>query len=288
MSDCSSCPSAAGCSSKNSGECPSTTQPDPKQKLRQRMAGIKQKIIVMSGKGGVGKSTVSANLAAALSKNAKVGLLDVDFHGPSIPRMFNLKSHTVTGDGDNIFPARVSANLSVMSLGLFLDDETQPVIWRGARKQGAINQFLSDVEWGELDYLIVDCPPGTGDEPLGVIQSIEDATGSVIVTTPQEVALEDVRRSVSFCHEMKLPILGLVENMSGFACPCCDQITHIFSKGGGEKLRDEMGVKLLGEIPIDPSVVQTCDHGSVIASHASGESAIAKAFETIVGNLSTT
>lgn len=285
MSECNTCPSASGCSSKNDQGCPSTTQPDPQRKLRQRMAGIRHKIVVMSGKGGVGKSTVSANLAAALSKNAKVGLLDVDFHGPSIPRMFNLSHHQVMGRGESILPAQVSQNLCVMSLGLFLENETMPVIWRGARKQGAINQFLADVEWGELDYLIVDCPPGTGDEPLGVIQTIGDATGAVVVTTPQEVALEDVRRSVTFCHEMKLPILGIVENMSGFACPCCDQVTHIFSKGGGEKLRDEMGVKLLGEIPIDPTVVQICDTGAVIASHESGGSAVARAFDSIAANL---
>lgn len=286
MSDCSTCPSSSGCPSSNSDQgCPSTAQADPQQKLRGRMAGIKNKIVVMSGKGGVGKSTVSANLAAALSKNAKVGLLDVDFHGPSIPRMFNLGNHQVMGRGDDILPAQVSSNLSVMSLGLFLDNATMPVVWRGARKQGAINQFLSDVEWGELDYLIVDCPPGTGDEPLGVIQTIGDATGAVIVTTPQEVALEDVRKSVSFCHEVNLPILGIVENMSGFACPCCDNVTHIFSKGGGEKLRDEMGVKLLGEIPIDPTIVQTCDNGAVISFQESGEGVVAKAFDTIVGNL---
>ncbi|MFC1467834.1 P-loop NTPase [Verrucomicrobiota bacterium] len=285
MSDCSTCPSASGCTSKNDQGCSSGAQPNPQQKLRQRMAGIKNKIVVMSGKGGVGKSTVSANLAAALSKNAKVGLLDVDFHGPSIPRMFDLGEHQVMGRSEDILPAQVTENLSIMSLGLFLDNASMPVIWRGARKQGAINQFLSDVEWGELDYLIVDCPPGTGDEPLGVIQTIGDATGSVIVTTPQEVALEDVRRSVSFCHEVNLPILGIVENMSGFACPCCDEVTHIFSKGGGEKLRDEMGVKLLGEIPIDPTVVQICDSGSVVAFQESGESAVAKAFDTIVANL---
>jgi len=285
MSECDTCPSASGCTSKSEQECPSIAKPDPKQKLRQRMSKIQKKIVVMSGKGGVGKSTVSAHLATALSKDAKVGLLDVDFHGPSIPRMFNLGSHQVMGRDESILPAQVSKNLCVMSLGLFLENETMPVIWRGARKQSAINQFLTDVEWGELDYLIIDCPPGTGDEPLGVIQTIGDATGAVIVTTPQEVALEDVRRSVSFCHEVNLPILGLVENMSGFACPCCDKVTHIFSQGGGAKLRDEMGVKLLGAIPIDPTVVKNCDSGSVVAAQEAGENAINKAFNTIVDNL---
>ncbi len=281
MSDCSTCPNASNCSSKDSNNCPSKEQLE----MRERMSKIKNKIIVMSGKGGVGKSTVSANLAAALSKNAKVGLLDVDFHGPSIPRMFNLLNHQIMGNDDGMIPAQVSKNLCVMSLGLFLESAETPVIWRGARKQGAINQFLSEVNWGELDYLIVDCPPGTGDEPLGVIQSIGDATGAVIVTTPQEVALEDVRKSVTFCHQLELPILGLVENMSGFACPCCNKVTHIFSQGGGAKLCEEMNVKLLGQIPIDPTVVQTCDQGSVVAMQDNNENAITMAFADIVKNL---
>ena len=281
MSDCSGCPSAANCTSKNSDNCPSKEQLE----LRERMAKIKNKIVVMSGKGGVGKSTVSANLAAVLSKNGKVGLLDVDFHG-SIPRMFNLLNHKIMGNDDGIIPAQVSKNLCVMSLGLFLESAETPVIWRGVRKQGAINQFLSEVNWGELDYLIVDCPPGTGDEPLGVIQSIGDATGAIIVTTPQEVALEDVRKSITFCHQLDLPILGLVENMSGFACPCCNKVTHIFSQGGGAKLCEEMGVKLLAKIPINPAIVETCDQGSVTAMQENSESAIATAFAEIIKNLS--
>ena len=253
-----------------------------RQALARRLCAIKRKYLVMSGKGGVGKSTVAVNIASVLAEQGyRVGLLDVDIHGPSIPTMLNLYGrHPVSGDDGAILPLEVGS-LKVMSLGILLEGRDQAVIWRGPMKMTVIKQFLKDVEWGELDYLIVDAPPGTGDEPLSVCQLIEGLDGAVIVTTPQEVAIADVRRSVNFCHQVNVPVLGIVENMSGYVCPHCGKETDIFSRGGGEKLAGEMQVPFIGRIPLDPRVVMAGDGGySFVRSHP--EAPVAQAFSGVV------
>jgi Mrp family chromosome partitioning ATPase/predicted Fe-Mo cluster-binding NifX family protein len=235
---------------------------EEQNQVRHRMSQIKHKILVLSGKGGVGKSTVAANMAVSLSLAGKrVGLLDIDIHGPSIPKILNLEDKKLMALADAIMPVPVSENLVVMSIGFMIPDRDSPVIWRGPMKYRMIKQFLKDVEWGALDYLIIDSPPGTGDEPLSIIQLLEKSEGAVIVTTPQQVALSDVRKGVSFCRELNLPVLGVIENMSGFVCPKCGEITDIFKSGGGENMALEMNIPFLGRIPIDPIIVQACDSG---------------------------
>ncbi|MEF2229591.1 MAG: Mrp/NBP35 family ATP-binding protein [Pseudodesulfovibrio sp.] len=259
MSDCSGCSSAGP-----DGSCQSTTGCDqnPDAKLKKTLGRIKHKIVVMSGKGGVGKSTVAANLAVALSlEGKKVGLLDVDVHGPSIPRLLALKGRQPHMGADIMEPVPWSKNLSVMSLGFLIQDDRQAVIWRGPIKVGLIKQFVEDVMWGDLDFLIVDCPPGTGDEPLSTLQTLGSTALAVIVTTPQGVAIDDVRRSVSFVGEVGNRVLGIVENMSGFACPNCGAVHNIFNTGGGEDLAAEAGVRFLGRIPLDPEVTRSGDEG---------------------------
>jgi Mrp family chromosome partitioning ATPase len=230
--------------------------------IRRRMAQIRCKILVLSGKGGVGKSTVAVNLALSLSLAGKrTGLLDIDIHGPSVPKILNLEGTMVGGMPDAILPVELGEHLKVMSIGFLLSSATDAVIWRGPRKYHMIKQFLKDVEWGELDFLIIDSPPGTGDEPLAIIQLLEKADGAIVVTTPQEVALSDVRRGITFCRSLSLPVLGVLENMSGFVCPTCGQRTDIFKSGGGESMATEMNVPFLGRIPIDPQIVDACDSG---------------------------
>ena len=234
-----------------------------KGQLQERMALIRHKIIVMSGKGGVGKSTVAVNLAVALTMGGKrVGLLDVDIHGPSVPKLLGLARAKISTSADAILPLEYSIDgrtISVMSIGFLLADTDAPIIWRGPLKMGAIKQFLEDVSWGELDYLIIDSPPGTGDEPLSVCQLINGLDGAIIVTTPQELALLDVRKSVNFCRQLRLPVLGVIENMSGLDCPHCGGRINVFSSGGGEKMANDMGVPFLGRIPIDPEIVKSGD-----------------------------
>ena len=245
--------------------------------LKERMNAIKNKIVVLSGKGGVGKSTVAVNLATSLSLAGKrVGLLDADIHGPSIPKLLNLEGRRPEIRERTIVPVEFE-NMKVMSIGFLLDGKDSAVIWRGPMKMGVIEQFLRDVDWGELDYLLIDCPPGTGDEPLSVMQLIANVTGAVIVTTPQEIALADVRKSVNFCRQLNVPILGIVENMSGFVCPECGEVTEIFKSGGGEQLAVDMDVPFLGKIPIDQKMVEAGDNGTpFIRTYSSTETA--KAF----------
>lgn len=263
------------CTQKNKQDCASESgAPEEtleqfleERQLEDRMNLIRHKIIVLSGKGGVGKSTVAANLAVSLALTGKkVGLLDVDIHGPSIPKMLKLEDANVTTKNGAIQPVE-KAGLKVISIGFLLQNRDDAVIWRGPMKMGVIKQFLKDVEWGELDYLIIDSPPGTGDEPLSVCQLIKDADGAVIVTTPQDVAIADVRKSIKFCNQLKLPVLGVVENMSGFVCPKCRETTDIFNSGGGERMSSEMGVPFLGKIPIDPVVSAACDNGTPFIYH---------------------
>ncbi|HQC27033.1 MAG TPA: Mrp/NBP35 family ATP-binding protein [Treponemataceae bacterium] len=228
------------------------------------MPTVKKKYVVMSGKGGVGKSTVSVNLAVSLAlQGKKVGLLDVDIHGPSIPTMLGLAGTKLTGSEESIDPVLIDGipNLKVMSVGFLLESEDAPVIWRGPMKNSIIKQFLKDVTWGELDYLIIDCPPGTGDEPLSVVQLLGKADGTIIVTTPQDVASIDVSKSIKFAEQVKIPVTGIVENMSGFVCPHCNEVSYIFKEGGGKKLAEEYKVPFLGAIPIDPALGEAGDSG---------------------------
>ena len=259
-----------------------------RQVLRSRLCRIRHKIMVLSGKGGVGKSTVAVNLAAGLAMAGKrVGLLDVDLHGPSIPKLLGLDGTPVMGHDHCISPVKVgyrTGMLSVMSIGFLLRAQDDAVIWRGPRKFGAIRQFLQDVEWGELDYLVVDSPPGTGDEPLAVAELIEDADGAIVVTTPQALAVQDVRRCIVFCRQLNLPVLGVVENMSGFDCPHCGRVVEIFGKDGGRAMSREMKVPFLGSIPIEPEVVTTGDAGTPVV-RSKPESAAAQAFAGIVRGL---
>ena len=253
--------------------------------LQDRMRNISRKLLVLSGKGGVGKSTVAANLAVSLARaGKKVGLLDVDVHGPSIPKLLGLEGRTVEIAPREMPPIEVSENLSVMSIGFLLETLDDPVIWRGPRKYGAIRQFLKDVAWGHLDYLVIDSPPGTGDEPLSIAQLVGEDAAAVIVTTPQDLAIADVRRSVSFCRELSLPILGIVENMSGYVCEHCGESADLFKSGGGESLADELGVQLLGRIPIDPRVMASGDAGSPLPGQAADFPA-AQAFECVTQNI---
>ena len=251
------------------------------EQIRQRVKQIKHQILVLSGKGGVGKSTVAVNLAVSLSLSGKnVGLLDIDIHGPSIPKILNLEGKTVRAAGDAISPIEMAENFKVMSIGFLLRGSNDAVIWRGPMKYQMIKQFLKDVDWGSLDFLVVDSPPGTGDEPLSVVQLLENADGAVIVTTPQEVALSDVRKCITFCHNLKLPVLGIVENMSGFVCPKCGEKTDVFKSGGGELMASQMHVPFLGRIPIDPQIVEACDSGRPFVYHYN-QNKTAKAFEKL-------
>jgi len=234
------------------------------QALAARMGHIRQKILVLSGKGGVGKSTVAVNLAMALAQSGKkVGLLDVDLHGPSVAKILGLDGQQlgIAADG-GIEPLAYTANLKVLSIAFMLASKNDAVVWRGPMKYNVIRQFLKDVVWGDLDYLIIDSPPGTGDEPLSVAQMVGKGAAAVVVTTPQDVAVADVRRSVSFCKMLELPVLGILENMSGMLCPHCGKVIDVFKTGGGEALAKEMAVPFLGRIPLDPTVVISGDSGS--------------------------
>lgn len=255
------------------------------QRLREQMKRIRHKVMVLSGKGGVGKSTVAANIAVALALEGKtVGLLDVDFHGPSIPKLLNIESPPPMTQGGKLSPAVYGENLKVVSLGFLLPEKDSAVIWRGPLKMGVIKQLLADVDWGDLDYLIIDFPPGTGDEPLSVAQLIPDSSGAVIVTTPQELSLSDVRKSIDFCRKVKVPVLGVIENMSGFVCPHCKNVIDIFKKGGGETMAKAMGVPFLARIPIDPRIVEASDSGRPFVYHYGGTEAAA-AFQPVIGML---
>jgi len=256
------------------------------QRLKERMDKIGKKVVVLSGKGGVGKSTVAANLAVALLLKGKtVGLLDADMHGPSVPRILNLEGAPALSDGHTITPATYGKGLKVMSIGFMLREQDEAVIWRGPLKMNVLRQLLADVEWGELDFLVVDLPPGTGDEPLSICQLIPDATGGILVTTPQELSLSDVRKCITFCRKLELPVLGVIENMSGFVCPYCGRRTDVFGSGGGEKMAEQMGVPFLGAIPLESAVVRACDEGKPYVEHvpdAQASKAFMKAIEPLL------
>jgi Mrp family chromosome partitioning ATPase len=233
--------------------------------IETNLGRIGKKILVMSGKGGVGKSTVAGYLALLLSKRGyRVGLLDVDLHGPSIPHLLNVHGGFDVSESGGVKPYRFSEDLGVVSLEMILGDKDAAVIWRGPLKISAIRQFISDIDWGALDYLIVDSPPGTGDEPLTVAQTIPDAE-ALIVTTPQEISLADVRKSINFCRQLNMKIMGVVENMSVLSCPHCGEKISIFGTGGGAKMAEQMEVRFLGEVPVESEMVEMGDKGSLEA-----------------------
>lgn len=262
MTTCSTC-GKTDCSALTKNLNESEKDFKERQKLHSRLCRVQHKIVVLSGKGGVGKSTMAVNLAMGLVlAGKKVGLLDVDIHGPSVPTMMGLEGRVPESVDGELIPV-IADGLKVISAGFFLRSQDDAIIWRGPMKAGAIRQFIQDVAWGDLDFLVVDSPPGTGDEPLSVCQLMGDIDGAVIVTTPQKVAAVDVRKSITFCRQMKVPVLGVVENMSGFACPKCGEISSILGAGGGMKMAGEMGVPFLGAIPIDPEIAQDCDNGLV-------------------------
>jgi len=246
---------------------------------------VKHVILVLSGKGGVGKTTVSVNLAFALANHGKnVGLLDLDFHGPNVPKMLGLEGRRAVIYGNAIEPVHVTGNLAVMSMAFLLRDATTPVIWRGPMKMRAIQQFLAEVHWGSLDYLVVDLPPGTGDEALTIAQLAPNVKGAVIVTTPQDVAVMDATKAAKFIEKIDVPVIGVVENMSGMICPHCKETIDLFSRGGGKKAAEELGVPYLGAIPLDPEMVKAGDEGRpIILQHA--DSPTWKAVDAVMENL---
>ena len=251
--------------------------------ITRSLGKIKNKILVMSGKGGVGKSTVAVNLAIGLAKRGhKVGLMDVDLHGPDICRMLNLNSplQPPENKSDLVPTLQYNDNLKVVSLEYMMKDRDEAIIWRGPLKIQAIRQFVADMDWGELDYLVVDAPPGTGDEPLSVAQTITGVQ-AVVVTTPQAVAIADVRKSINFCKAVNMPILGVVENMSGYICPHCDEKVDIFSSGGGEQVARDFELPFLGRVPMDPRVVIAGDTGQPYLS-SEADSPATNAFSDIV------
>ncbi|MGZ7067583.1 MAG: Mrp/NBP35 family ATP-binding protein [Methanobacterium sp.] len=230
----------------------------------KRMSKIKHKIAVMSGKGGVGKSTIAVNLAAAFAKKGyKTGIMDVDVHGPNVPKMFNVEGKHLLFGAKGIKPIETKQGIKVMSVGFFLSSLDSPVVWRGPMKTGVIKQFLSEVNWGDLDVLIIDNPPGTGDEPLTVLQSVP-LDGVVLVTTPQAVVQEDVRKSINLVENSKVPIIGVIENMSGFICPHCQEEVPIFGSGNGEQMAKKMDVPFLGKLPLNIETAAASDTGTPI------------------------
>jgi len=248
---------------------------------------VKHVILVLSGKGGVGKSTVSVNLAYALANHGKkVGLLDLDFHGPNIPKMLGIEDQRPAVLAKCIEPVHVTGNLAVMSMAFLLPDTSTPVVWRGPMKMGAIQQFLAEVNWGALDYLVVDLPPGTGDEALTIAQLAPNVRGAVIVTTPQDVAVMDATKAAKFIEKLELPVIGVIENMSGMVCPHCGDIINLFSVGGGKKAAEDLGVPYLGAIPLDPEMVKAGDEGRPFILRHAG-SPTAKAVDEVMENLVT-
>jgi len=252
--------------------------------VRSSLSKIKEKFLVMSGKGGVGKTSVSVNLSIALaSKGYKVGLMDVDIHGPDVPRMLGLKGMLEGTPDQKFMPIRYSPGLSFISIESMMSDKDTAVIWRGPMKHSAIQQFIGDVHWGELDYLVIDSPPGTGDEPLTVAQTIPDAQ-AIIVSTPQEVCLADVRKSIDFCRRVNMKIFGVIENMSGFVCPHCKKVISLFGQGGGKRTAQAANLQFLGQIPFDLKMVSCGDKG-VSFQNLHQDTEAARAFEKIADSI---
>ncbi len=281
---CAGCPNQAICAAAPKG-------PDPDiAVISSRLENVKHKILVLSGKGGVGKSTFTSLLAHAFATNpdSNVGIMDTDICGPSIPKMMGVEDETIHVSGSGWSPVWVMDNLAVMSIQFMLPSRDEAVIWRGPKKNGLIKQFLKDVEWGDLDFMLVDTPPGTSDEHLSVNSFLKESgiDGAVVVTTPQEVSLLDVRKELDFCRKAGIRILGLAENMSGFVCPNCKNESQIFkaSTGGGRALAEEMGIPFLGAVPLDPRIRMACDYGESFFD-SFPDSPACKAFQGVVRNL---
>ncbi|NHK31880.1 MAG: Mrp/NBP35 family ATP-binding protein [Asgard group archaeon] len=262
-----------------------------KAKIIAALKDIDHVLVVASGKGGVGKTTVAVNIATSLAKRGfSVGILDADITGPNVPKMIGLEDERPGFDQDQkkILPIESPYGVKVISMEFLLENKSDAVIWRGPLKMGAINQFLGDVKWGHLDYLVIDLPPGTSDEPLSVAQMIPRADGVIIVTTPQEVALLDVKKSISFVQKVGLKVIGLIENMSGFHCPHCNEEINIFSKDGGKKAAKELNIPFLGDIPIDPQIVPLADSGKpIVTIKGSSQKAIEKIIDNIINEIKT-
>lgn len=252
--------------------------------VKTSLGRIKHKLIVMSGKGGVGKTSTCVNLAISLARlGAKVGLVDVDLHGPDVPRMLGFKGLMDLNGQNKLEPMRYNDNLAAVSIESLTQDKDSAIIWRGPVKHSVIQQFIGQVAWGDLDFLLIDAPPGTGDEPLTVAQTVNDAQ-AIIVTTPQEVALADVRKSINFCKTVKMKVYGLIENMSGYICPHCNNVLDLFGSGGGEKTAQTMGIEFLGKVPFDPQMV-TCGDDGVAFQEKFPDAAVSQAYQSIAGKL---
>ena len=267
---------------------PNSAAAEQEQRLKTKMSKIKHKMAIISGKGGVGKSTVTVNLAAAFALQGhkdKVGVLDADIHGPCVPKMLGLKGHKLMGGpGGTLFPVTGKQGIKVVSMDFLLPNDEAPVIWRGPLKMRIIQQFLADITWGDLDFLFVDLPPGTGDEPLSVMQLIPDIDGVIIVTMPSEVSQAVVKKAITFAKQLGVPVIGIIENMSGFICPECGAKLDIFKTGGGKKVAEDLSVPYLGKIPIDPAVCVDSDSGTPFVAE-NPESPTVKAFTEIVTNI---
>jgi Mrp family chromosome partitioning ATPase len=255
------------------------------QEIAEKMRHVKHKIVILSGKGGVGKTTVAVNLATALAwKGHVVGILDADITGPNVPKMLGLEGTRMVGGDKGLEPVLGPLNILSVSMEFLLQSPDTPIIWRGPLKMRVISEFLSKVNWGNLDYLIIDLPPGTGDETLSIMQLLPDLDGVIIVTTPQEVALLDSRKAATMSRTMNVPILGLIENMSGFHCPHCNEVTNLFDKGGGKQAAQDLKIFFLGDLPFDPRVMTLSDEGKpFIVTDA--KAPVAKAFQQIVDRL---
>jgi len=271
---CQSCGQSADCSTDKKAA-------HTEKRIAEKLAVIKHKIMIMSGKGGVGKSTVAINLGAALAQQGlETGILDADIHGPNVPKMLGVEARPVVGVEHGIRPVEAFPHLKLISMAFFIGNPDNPVVWRGPLKHSAIQQFIGDVEWGTLEFLIIDLPPGTGDEALSTAHVLKNVDGSIIVTTPQDVALLDSRKAVNFSRTMDIPVIGIVENMSGLSCPHCGKPIPLFKTGGGEKAAIEMRVPFLGRVPIDLDVVSDCDSGvPVVIAHP--DSPVAVEFQKI-------
>ena len=266
--NCSSCGEKSSCENED-------------KKLNEVLSKIGRKIMVLSGKGGVGKSSVAATLAFLLAKSGKkVGLLDLDFHGPSQPTLFGAAHLRLSASEDGLLPLEV-CGVKLVSIGLVMEDPDQAVIWRGPAKIGVLRQLIEDADWGNLDYLILDFPPGSGDEVLSAAQMIKGDRAAVIVTTPQEMSMADCRKCIDFCKKLEIGIAGIIENMAGFTCPDCGHTHQLFSSGGGEALAKRYGAPLLARLPIDPRFMAGCDNGDLDTALRSAP-AIREAMENVV------
>jgi len=270
-----------------SSTIPSSQQQDEtREKINRRMDKIKHKLIIISGKGGVGKSMVAVNLAYGLLFQGKtVGILDIDIHGPSLAKMVGIEDRKLkVSDNEVIEPIAITSSLKIVTIASLLKDADTPIIWRGPLKMKLISQFLGDVNWGELDYLVIDSPPGTGDEPLSIVQLVPELSGAIIVTTPQEIALLDSRKSVNFVKSLKVSMIGIIENMSGLVCPHCGKEIDLFKTGGGERAAADLKVAFLGRIPIEPAIVDSTDQGRPFI-RAYGKTSTARLMDEIIGKI---